>query len=127
MPHYLHNSLCDLVKAGQLATSADANNKAGGQRGGDYFHRIQTGYNKDNSPSYRYFKTKEEFDGYTKTKGETTKGRTKKTGDDSAERLKDKTKKEHAESSKKQQDSLFLKDKDKKIKKSLYITLPEVS
>lgn len=124
MSLFLHGSLCDLSKA-ELASSADSG--VGSQRGGDYFHRIQTGYNKDNSPSYRYFKTKEEFDSYSAGKGSTTSKRTKKTGDDSAKRLKEKTGKEHEESSKKQKDSLFIKNKDKKIKKSLFITLPEAS
>lgn len=124
MPLYLHKSLCDLSKAGQLASSADPGSKAGEQRGGDYFHRIQTGYSKDNTPTYRYFKTKEEFDSYQGKKGDTGKERTKKTGDESAQRLKEKTAKEHEESSQKQKDSLFIKDKDKKVQKSLYIRKP---
>jgi hypothetical protein len=120
---YLHKSLCDLSKAGELASSADPESTAGEQRGGDYFHRIQTGYKKDNTPKYRYFKTKDEWDGYVKGKGATGKERTKKTGDESAQRLKEKTTKEQEESSAKQKDSLFIKQKDKKIKKSLYINL----
>lgn len=120
---YLHKSLCDLEKAGQLATSADSSSTAGEQRGGDYFHRIQTGYSKDNTPQYRYFRTKDEWESYSNKQGDTQRARTKKTGDESAERLKEKTTKEHAASSKKQKDSLFIKKDEKKVNKSLYISM----
>ena len=124
MDIYLHKSLCDLNKAGELASSANPKSQAGEQRGGNYFHRIQVGYTKQNTPKYRYFHTKEEWEGYTNKKGETQKHRTKKTGEESAEKLKEKTTKEHEESSEKQaHSSLFLKDKDKKVQKSLYITI----
>ncbi len=125
MSLFLHSSLCDLSKAAKTPSASDKG--VGEQRGGNYYHRIQTGYSKDNAPSYRYFDTKEEFDSYSAGKGETAKQRTKKTGDESAKRLKDKTTKEQKESSAKQKDSLFIKDKDKKIKKSLFINLPEAS
>jgi hypothetical protein len=118
MPLYLHKSLCDLEKAGQLATSADRG--IGEQRGGDYFHRIQTGYGKDNSPSYRYFRTKDEWDSYTQKKSKVSKDDKKDKKPDSEESLKQKTSEEHKESAKKQEHSLFIKDSKKKIKKSLY-------
>ncbi len=121
MSHYLHKSLCDLEKAGQLASSADRG--VGEQRGGDYYHRVQTGYSKDNTPNYRYFKTKEEFDSYSKQKGTTGKERTKKPSDEGAKRLKEATAKEKKETSAKQKESLFIKKKDKKVKKGLYISL----
>lgn len=128
MAIYLHKSLCDLHKAGQLATSAGSSD-TGEQRGGDYFHRIQTGYTKDNKPQYRYFRTAESWDAYTKEKKKTGK-EDKKTGEESAERLKEKTTGEQVESKKKedktrQQASLFIKDKkkDKKVKKGLYLNV----
>lgn len=126
MAIYLHKSLCDLKKAGQLATSAAAGG-TGEQRGGDYFHRIQTGYTQNNKPQYRYFRTAEDWDAYSKEKKNTGKEK-KKTGEDSAERLKDKTKGEQDKSKQQEEkarkkDSLFIKDKkkDKKVKKSLFV------
>ncbi len=121
MSLFLHKSLCDLSK-GDSSGSAD---KTGEQRGGKYFHRIQTGYGKNNAPTYRYFKTEEEFSAYSsqQTKEEKTKKQHEKTTKEGAKRLKDKVESEQQQTSEKQKDSLFIKDKNKKIQKSLYIVL----
>jgi len=116
MPLFLHKSLCDMSKASPSAS------QTGEQRGGDYFHRIQTGYSKQtNAPTYRYFDTADEWNSYTEQQKKTKASKPKKTGEESARRLKQKTEQEHKESSKKTKDSLFIKDKDKQIKKSLFI------
>ena len=123
MPHYLHKSLCDLSKA--TKPGRGKSDQTGEQRGGDYFHRIQTGYSKKtNQPTYRYFKTKDEYDAYTGAKDAAGKKTKKKTGDEGAKRLKEKLSTEQSASSQKtkdSKDSLFLKDKNKKLAKSLYI------
>lgn len=117
MAHFLHKSLCDLSKAAPPGSS-----QTGEQRGGDYYHRIQTGYSKKtNSPTYRYFKTKDEFDSYSGAQKKAGDEKKKKTGDEGAARLKEKLTVEQKESSAKTKESLFIKDKDKKITKSLYI------
>lgn len=128
MPLILHKSLCDMNKAGQLASSGNPNSKAGEQRGGNYFHRVQTGYSKDNTPEYRYFKTKEEWESYQAHENPKSKEPKKKDKDDGAERLKKKTQKEQKASSKKvnKDSGLFIKPSKKdspKVQKSLYITL----
>lgn len=101
----------------------------GEQRSGKYVARVQIGYEKDNSPKYRYFKTVEEYKKYLAANGG------KKDGDGKQDKLKDKVDKEHKGSKKKQQKaakerarSLFVSSKkdskksdEKKVKKSLYL------
>ena len=116
---YLHKSLCDLNKAGELATSADPESKAGEQRGGKYYHRIQTGYSKDNSPSYRYFKTQDEWESYIKKQSKSRKPNSENKDKVS---LEDKVKKEQKNTDKKKtSSSLFISNKKKKVAKSLFI------
>ena len=116
---YLHKSL---VKAAQLPTSADRG--VGSQRGGNYVARVQVGYGKDNKPKYRYFKTPEEYKAYQEQQSTTTKEKKKK-GDkkEGTKRLEEKTEKEKT---KKQGSSVFVKDKDKKVQKSIALFI-EVS
>lgn len=106
MEHILSGSLtgwpATLSKGGDSQTSEI--------RGGKYAARIQTGYEKDGSPKYRYFKTQEEYEQYLKGsgKGKKKKGkdvRGSKHDDESGgeERLESKRKDERKEGKKKQQ------------------------
>ena len=89
----------------------------GEHRSGKYAARVQIGYEKDNSPKYRYFKTVEEYKKYLSAHG-------KKEDSGKKDKLKDKVAKEHRSSKKKQEQStkerarsLFVKTKDKKESK----------
>jgi len=92
-----------------------ASSKTGEQRGGKYVARVQTGYEKDGSPRYKYFDTLEERDKYLQSRG---------TSGDGKKRLKDKLTDEQKEAKQKQKVShgkvesgkLFVA-KDKKEKK----------
>lgn len=81
------------------------------QRGGQHVARVQTGYEKDGSPRYKYFKTQDEYRKYMETKG----GKGKNKAD--SKKLKKKTDKERKSSKEKQEKkhgdkvSLFVKDK----------------
>jgi len=102
----------DLVKADQTAQL----------RGGKYAARIQTGYEKDGSPQYRYFKTIEEYESYLKNSGkvpgkEKGKSKDKKTpAEKAAEKREEKLQERQSSIYKK-------KDKQKKVKKSLPLVL----
>lgn len=117
----LHKSLCDLEKAENRDSDSSAASKTGEQRGGDYFHRIQTGYSKTNKPEYRYFKTKDEWESYQGQQ------KPKKPAEKKTSHLKDKVTKEHEASTQKlrRDTGLFIKDKKSTVKKSLYIVLED--
>lgn len=93
--------------------------KAGELRGGRYAARVQTGYEKDGSPKYRYFKTEEEYSSYlsdSKSEGKSpARGHDKGSG-----KLESKVKEEHEESTKKhrakQHHGLLSPDKEEKPK-----------
>ncbi len=81
---YLHPALYKAVASG-----------TGEQRGGDYIARVQIGYEKDNSPKYRYFKTQKEYDSYLAGKKGKTKGSKDKKKDSKTKDLKEKLATEH--------------------------------
>lgn len=77
-----------------------AKENTGDERDGSYAARVQTGFEKDGSPQYRYFHTMDEYKTYLANKN--------KTGDDDKKKpekkedtLKDKLDKEQKASSKK--------------------------
>lgn len=106
------------------AESSSAKISSGEQRGGAYFHRIQTGYNKDNTPAYRYFRSKEEWDAYNKHQSKVPESDKKNKKEDKKEKepLEDKVDTEHKKGAKKTE-SLFIKQKDVKgaVEKGLYL------
>jgi hypothetical protein len=113
MPHYLHPSLC---KGGAAA-------KLGGQKGGKYVARVQVGFKPDNSPKYRYFENKHEYQAYLSEQGKSSKEDTK--SKKKREKLKQKMKKEHQKkkggrpgSAHEDALSLVVGKKKKKFKKS---------
>lgn len=127
---FLHH---DLFKGDSSDGGGDP---TGEQRGGSYVARVQTGYEKDGSPQYRYFKNSEEYRKYLESKGKSKdknkdkkKDRKESEGKGKERHLKSKLKEEHEESRKKQEDTqgkvnLFVKDKanreaKKKVKKSI--------
>lgn len=65
-----------------------ASGGTGEQRGGAYHARAQTGYEKDGSPKYRYFKTEEEYETYLENKNRS----------ESSRKLEHKVKREHEDS-----------------------------
>jgi alpha-D-ribose 1-methylphosphonate 5-triphosphate diphosphatase PhnM len=102
----------DIIKGGP-------EDSTGEHRGGAYAARVQIGVEKDGSPMYKYFKTRDEYENYLKHKAA---GSRKK----SDSKLKEKLSEEHEKSSKHTKQSvgeknLFVKDKkdDKKVEKSL--------
>jgi len=126
MDLFLRKSLTgwDIAKAkGKTST--------GEQRGGAYIARVQTGYEKDGSPKYRYFNEKE-YEAYLsgdKEDGDKKGEESKKKGDG----LKDKQDKERKEETHKQS-KLFSaaakkekKKKEEKVKKSLPLLYLEVN
>lgn len=98
---YLRNDLLK-SKDAKAGSNKPVAAKTGEQRGGSYVARVQVGYEKDGSPKYRYFKTEQEYEAYlkdSKSEGKNPRhGHTKGSGE-----LEDKVKKEHEESTKKQQ------------------------
>lgn len=109
----------DLLKSkGSKEVSGPA--KTVGQlREGHYVARVQVGNEKDGSPKYRYFKTSQEYETYLKSpraKG-THHVFSETVGGSDLER---KTKREHKESTEKQQKrSNLLKPRKATVKKSL--------
>ena len=57
---YLEDTSEALEKGGQ----GSGTKQLGVSRGGNYVARVQVGYEKDNSPRYRYFKTIDEYKEY---------------------------------------------------------------
>lgn len=115
---YLRNDLLKSkdAKAGSNKPVA-AKTKTGEQRGGTYVARVQVGYEHDGSPKYRYFKTEQEYESYlkdSKSEGKNPRrGHAKGSGE-----LESKVKKEHAESTEKQQRRGLLSP-ERKTEKSL--------
>ena len=72
--------------------------QVGASRGGNYVARVQMGYEKDNSPRYRYFKTLSEYKDYLK-------------------RLKARRKKDSKEKDDSDDSSASLKDSDQEAKR----------
>lgn len=113
MKLFLHKALTgwDLYKSkGKTAT--------GEQRGGAYVARVQTGYEKDGSPKYRYFDTEKEYESYLQGSGRKKESKNQKK---KGEELKEKTKKQSKEE-KKKASKLFTaaaKKEKKKVRKSL--------
>jgi hypothetical protein len=112
MPHYLHPNLC---KGGSAA-------KLGGQKGGKYVARVQVGFKPDNSPKYRYFESKHEYQAYLSEQGKASKEDTK--AKRKKEKLKRKMTKEQGKKKhggKEHDDalSLVVGKKKKKVKKSV--------
>lgn len=93
----------------------------GEQRGGKYVARVQTGYEKDGSPKYRYFESIENYRRYLENKNR--KKREKEDEEsDSGDTLREKLSEEQQASSRKTKQShgstsLFLKDGNKRSKK----------
>jgi hypothetical protein len=93
---YLREELLSKAKSdGKPSASAGAGKAEsalsggrGEQRGGKYVARIEVGYEKDGSPKYRYFKTEEDYEKYMKGRGVSKE----------AQKLENKVKREHAES-----------------------------
>lgn len=127
----------DLQKSGNASKAPKSKRDTKGeQRGGKYVARVQIGYEKDNSPKYRYFKTNEEFEAFLENRG-----RSEKT--EQSQKLEQKVKQEHRESKarttgtvvhtpasresllvkegKKQEKEEAKDDDDKKVKKSLVL------
>ena len=107
----LHPSLC---KGNPAAV--------GEQVGGQYAHRIQTGYEKDNSPKYRYFKTEAEYKTYLEAEAKKKGGKKKAGKKDLKEKLSSEHKKvKDKETGKKfsERGKLFVKKDKKKISKSI--------
>ncbi len=99
-------------------SKAKGKTSTGEQRGGAYVARVQTGYEKDGSPKYRYFDTEQEYESYLRGAGRKKQAtEQKKRGKE----LKEKTKKERKEETKKQS-KLFTaqakKEKKEKVKKA---------
>ena len=107
---FLHEALM----AGDLS-KAKGKTSTGEQRGGNYFARVQTGYEKDGSPEYRYF-TKPEYDAYL-SGDQSTKDKEESSQKKSEKKLKGKQEKERSEE-KKKQSKLFTASADKMDKKS---------
>lgn len=112
-----------------IIKASPSSKKRGEEREGNYAARAQVGTEKDGSPMYRYFKTMEQYKNYMDKKGTTPKKKPSKVEDDD-ESLKDKTNKEHKESTKKVREShrrakernLFVgKNKEATKKALLYI------
>lgn len=99
---YLHP---DLIKS-EVAS--------GESKGGKYAARLQIGVEKDGSPMYKYFKTREEYEKYLKNRSQGNKS-------DKGSELKQKVDQEHESSTAKVRQktsvgkkNLFTKDKDEK-------------
>ncbi len=119
MPHYLHPSLCKGAAA-----------KLGGQKGGKYVARVQVGFKPDNTPKYRYFETKHEYQAYLSEQGKASKEDTK--SKKKREKLKRKMAKEQHKKvhGKEHEDAMSLvtgKKRKKKLKKGtgLFIGVDE--
>jgi hypothetical protein len=112
---YLSKALVgwDLVKADQTSQL----------RGGKYAARIQTGYEKDGSPQYRYFKTMDEYEAYLNHQGKSKK-KDKDDKDKKTPAEKEATKREAKLKSR--QSSIYTK-KSKKVSKSLPLYIAEDS
>ena len=94
---FLHDDLTGFYKS-----ESSKKDTKGGQRGGKYVARVQVGYDKDGSAKYRYFRSGDEYKAYLegrKGKKATQEAHAKH----SAKRLEEKTKKEHEESTQKQE------------------------
>lgn len=88
----------------------------GKQYGGKYVARVQIGFNKDNSPKYRYFEKIEEYRGYLEHQSKTKGGNLKhdKNKKDKVP-LKEKLAAEHKDKpGPDKKPSLFVKKKEKK-------------
>lgn len=102
------------------ASGSSATKTTGEQRGGSYIARVQTGYDKDGSPKYRYFKSQDEYKSWKEKNG---KGAKKKKN---PHNLKQKVEREHKESTEKQGAAPQTKGSDplkdnKKVSKGLYV------
>ena len=105
---------------------AAASKTVGEQRGGKYVARVQTGYDKDGSPKYKYFETQEEYKKWKENHG---KGSKRKKPDKNPHNLAQKVDREHRESKEKQNDTKQtagsdpLKDNKTSVRKSLYVRM----
>lgn len=104
MDLFLHKSLCDMEKAGRLSSSGKAS--AGDQRGGTYIARVQYGYDENNQPKYRYFRSQDEYKAYLKQQSNVKD----KDGNKNKERLKEKLEAERKESKDKRDDKVGQKE-----------------
>lgn len=93
----------------------------GEAREGNYATRVVEGYEKDGSPSYRYFKTMDEYKTYVKNKNkQDSPTKKKKPNEKSGKDLKDKVESEQAQTKRKMKASdqkkknLFVQSKNKK-------------
>jgi hypothetical protein len=111
MEYYLPERLAGFLFKGKEQT--------GEARGGKYAARVQSGYEKDGSPKYRYFKTHKEYDAYMKGSGKKKDHEKKKKNRE--KESKEKHEKEHKESTKKQQRSSVHKLGESKQKQSLLL------
>lgn len=128
-----------VAPARQASTSSPTADKTGEERGGKYAARVQTGFDKDGSPQYRYFKTQDQYRQYLETKGRASQGqnqrttgkvsddRKKKDRDSKRNKLEDKVKqqgkKQSAKISRKRKEALTLDEKKKSSKKKANIRL----
>lgn len=112
-----------------LSKGQSSEDQTGEHRGGAYAARVQIGVEKDGSPMYKYFKTKEQYENYLKHKATGTRKQ-------SDTNLKQKVSEEHEKSSKKTKKqlgaaNLFVKNKkedkkdDDKAEKSLRLFCKE--
>lgn len=103
---------------------AAASTTVGEQRGGKYVARVQTGYDKDGSPKYKYFQSQEEYKNWKSKNG---KGGKRKKPDKNPHNLSQKTEREHRDSTEKQNNSKHtagsdpLNDNKSSIRKSLFV------
>lgn len=82
---------------GKLTGFSKSSDQVGETRGGSYAARVQIGTEKDGSPMYRYFKTKDQYQKYLKKQrsGKTAESKERKK---KAEELDEKVKKDRKES-----------------------------
>lgn len=103
-----------------------ANDTVGEEREGTYAARAQTGYEKDGSPQYRYFRTMEEYKTYLANKNK-AEGGSKDTDEDSGDKLKQKLDKEQKATKRKMQKTPSAKNllvsKKENTKKSIRLVL----
>ncbi len=99
--------------------------KTGEQRGGNYVARIQTGYEKDGSPRYKYFSSLEERDTYLQSRGKTSDSPKKRLKTKLTTEQKESKNKEKASHGKVESGKLFVtkdkKEKEEKTEKSLSV------
>jgi len=94
-------------------------------RGGKYAARVQTGYEKDGSPKYRYFKTMEEYESYMgskKKKDSKAKAKAKAKGGGDKKGDESGPKKKETAAKKKKERAIFTGGK-KKVKKGVTLYL----